>query len=250
MSRSVMIGLGVVGLLALVGTAFAATRFSDVDETHVQYRDIEYAAEQGWFAGYEDGTFKPDRAIPSHQLTTVIGRAFPEGATRADLATFLRGGAERLAALPSQSSNCESSATLADPASPGCPGVSGSWTFVIHGAERSPWSRWADQAEGFIPILVSVTARYDGTKDVGVTQIDTDFTMFITGISHDYAPLGCDTAGEGLGGAPDLLAGASTTFKICFVVPEDRVGSGAYIRAYGDFYQPEEKRTWHSVAIP
>ena len=51
MSRRVMIWLGVVGLLAVVGTAYAATRFSDVDETHVQHRDIEYAVEQGWFQG-------------------------------------------------------------------------------------------------------------------------------------------------------------------------------------------------------
>ena len=248
MSRRAMIGLGVVGFLAVVGTAFAATRFSDVDETHVQYRDIEYAVEQGWFFGYEDGTFKPDRSIPAHQLTTVIGRAFPEGATRADLATFLRGGSERLAALPSQSGSCESSATLDDPASPGCPAVSGDWTLVVHGAERSSWDRYADAEEGFVPITVSVTARYDGTDDVGAPWASTYLDLFIAGVGYDD---GTACADDTYYSAPELLAGTSTTFTVCFAVPENSTGSGAYLRARGRSSESYNREyVWHNVVIP
>ena len=35
--------------------------FSDVDQSHPRYADIFHAAEQGWFQGYPDGTFQPDR---------------------------------------------------------------------------------------------------------------------------------------------------------------------------------------------
>ncbi len=77
----------------------AAGRFSDVQTSHPRYADIEYAASQGWFVGYDDGTFRPDSVIPEHQIATVVARVFPDGATRADMATFLRGGEERLAAF-------------------------------------------------------------------------------------------------------------------------------------------------------
>ena len=93
--------IAAAAVLAVGSVAVAASSsFSDVASDHPQLGDIEYAVAQGWFQGYGDGTFKPDRAITQKQITTVIGRAFPEGSTRADLATFLRGGTDRLAAVP------------------------------------------------------------------------------------------------------------------------------------------------------
>lgn len=67
-------------------------RFSDVPDSSVAHADIVYACHQGWFSGYLDGSFQPDRPVPSHQIATVVGRAFATGSTRADIATFLRGG--------------------------------------------------------------------------------------------------------------------------------------------------------------
>ena len=67
-------------------------RFSDVPQSSPQQADIVYACQQGWFQGYPGGTFRPDREVPQNQIATVINRAFPTGSTRADLATFLRGG--------------------------------------------------------------------------------------------------------------------------------------------------------------
>ena len=74
----------------------SADDFDDVAESHPQNGDIAYAVEQGWFQGYPDGTFRPDRTITSTQIATVVRRAFPAGSTRADLATFMRRGSQAL----------------------------------------------------------------------------------------------------------------------------------------------------------
>lgn len=85
-------------VVAIPGVVWAATTFTDLDETHPQYDDIAYAVEQGWFAGYPDGTFRPDRRLTTRQAVTVFERAFPQGVSRADLASILRAGEERLTA--------------------------------------------------------------------------------------------------------------------------------------------------------
>ena len=70
--------------------------FTDVDYFHPQAWDIKYAADYGWFEGYPDGTFRPDRAVSDQQLAAVVRRAFPDGASRADLASFMRAGSRAL----------------------------------------------------------------------------------------------------------------------------------------------------------
>lgn len=99
--RNSLFGLCVSVVVVVMAVAVFATsgRFIDVEPDHPRYADIEYAASEGWFEGYDDGTFKPDTVIPEHQIATVVARVFPEGATRADMATFLRGGHERLTAF-------------------------------------------------------------------------------------------------------------------------------------------------------
>ncbi|WP_420614292.1 S-layer homology domain-containing protein [Candidatus Spongiisocius sp.] len=79
--------------------AQTTTRFSDVPEDNDQYTDIEYAAERGWFQGYDDGTFRPDHTISGKNALKVFNRAFPKGVSRADLATILRVGFQRLAVV-------------------------------------------------------------------------------------------------------------------------------------------------------
>ena len=81
-------------------TGEGGCRFSDVPATSPAHADITYACRQGWFSGYPDGSFRPDRSVPAHQLATVVGRAFAVGSTRADMATFLRGGAPGDPAAP------------------------------------------------------------------------------------------------------------------------------------------------------
>ena len=78
------------------GDPDGSANFDDVAESHPQSGDIAYAVEQGWFQGYPDGTFRPDRTITPTQIATVASRAFPAGSTRADLATFMRQGNQAL----------------------------------------------------------------------------------------------------------------------------------------------------------
>lgn len=80
-------------MAASQATGEGGCRFPDVPATSPAHADITYACRQGWFSGYPDGSFRPDRSVPAHQLATVVGRAFAAGSTRADMATFLRGGA-------------------------------------------------------------------------------------------------------------------------------------------------------------
>lgn len=95
MKKLITIAMASAVLLAST-IVFAAAGFSDVPVDHLQREDIDYAVAQEWFFGYEDGTFKPDKIITQKQITAVVNRAFPEGATRADLATFMRAGQQAL----------------------------------------------------------------------------------------------------------------------------------------------------------
>lgn len=91
--------VAVVLVLVTTAAVWAETHFSDVPNDHPQASDIAHAAEQGWFTGYPDGTFRPDRKLTTNQAVTVFGRAFPDGVTRADLATILRAGTNQLATI-------------------------------------------------------------------------------------------------------------------------------------------------------
>ena len=53
---------------------------------------VAYAAARGWFVGYPDGTFRPYRVISAGQVAAVVGRAFADGVSRAEMAAFLRHG--------------------------------------------------------------------------------------------------------------------------------------------------------------
>ena len=94
------------GTLA-AGTAGGEERFSDVPASHPQREAILFAADRGWFQGYPDGSFRPDGAVPGGQLAAVVGRAFPEGASRADLASFMLAGVRTLGRDPVGGPGCE-----------------------------------------------------------------------------------------------------------------------------------------------
>lgn len=81
---------GTLAVAAFKAVANDSCQFADVPKSSDS--DVVYACQQGWFEGYPDGTFQPDRRIPQRQIATVINRVFPTGATRADMAAFLRGG--------------------------------------------------------------------------------------------------------------------------------------------------------------
>ncbi len=90
-------GLLLAALAAVSGLSAGSQTppFSDVDQSHPRYQDIFHAAEQGWFQGYPDGTFQPDRPITPTQLARIIERARSD-LTRSGAAVFLRAGVHAL----------------------------------------------------------------------------------------------------------------------------------------------------------
>ena len=90
--------IAVAALMGIgVGMVLGQSSFTDVRSDDPRQGDIIHVATQGWFRGYPDGSFRPDRPITEQQLARVIRRAHP-GLTRGDAAVFLRGGMQRLRA--------------------------------------------------------------------------------------------------------------------------------------------------------
>ena len=63
--------------------------FNDVPAYHPNFEVIEGAVHLGWFSGYPDGDFQPDRTITGKQMGTVLTRIFPQGMTREAFASLL-----------------------------------------------------------------------------------------------------------------------------------------------------------------
>ena len=80
-----VLALAAVGATGNGGVHASDTRpFADVPADHPAAPAIAYTAEQGWFKGYGDGTFRADLPISTGHIKAVTRRAFPTGATRAD----------------------------------------------------------------------------------------------------------------------------------------------------------------------
>lgn len=86
--------IAVAAAVLLAVPVFAQIQFSDVPDDNPHRRDINYVAGQRWFLGYGDGTYKPDQKITPAQMTNVLTRAFEEGITRAEFASFMVAGNE------------------------------------------------------------------------------------------------------------------------------------------------------------
>ena len=77
---------------SIIDDKLGQTAFTDLPKNHPFYAGVRVSEAEGWFAGYPDGRLKPDEKISSDQIATVTGRLFPDGATRAEVATFLAEG--------------------------------------------------------------------------------------------------------------------------------------------------------------
>ena len=86
--------IAVVAAVLLAVPVFAQIQFSDVSADNPHRDDINYVAGERWFLGYRDGTYKPDQKITPAQMTNVLTRAFEEGITRAEFASFMTAGNE------------------------------------------------------------------------------------------------------------------------------------------------------------
>ena len=86
-----------VAVIATATVVWAQSRFPDVSAENPFVNDIEITAERGWFVGFEDGTFGPDRPITVSQAVRVFTRAFEDGnPTRAEFAAVLRRGVRHM----------------------------------------------------------------------------------------------------------------------------------------------------------
>ena len=86
--------IAVAAAVLLAVPVFAQIQFSDVPADNPHRGDINYVAGERWFLGYRDGTYKPDQKITPDQMTNVLTRAFEEGITRAEFASFMTAGNE------------------------------------------------------------------------------------------------------------------------------------------------------------
>lgn len=85
-----------IGMLAFGAAAVAHPHLQDVPPDHPNSAAVENAVRRGWFQGYPDGTFQPDRPITADQLAKVVGRVLPDGTTRSVAAAFLVAGERAL----------------------------------------------------------------------------------------------------------------------------------------------------------
>ena len=86
--------IAVAAAVLLAVPVFAQIQFSDVPDNNPHRRDINFVAGERWFVGYRDGTYKPDQEISPSEMTRVLTRAFDEGLTRAEFASFMVAGNE------------------------------------------------------------------------------------------------------------------------------------------------------------
>lgn len=128
--KKLVTALAVVTIIA--APAFAQT-LTDIDD-HPQASVIRQAVADGYFQGYEDGTFQPDRAISPGQVAKVFSRAFPDGVTRAEMAQVMISGQAALAG---------SNPDLADPPAGGQSGTGLllSADLPVIRVENHPYSR-------------------------------------------------------------------------------------------------------------
>jgi len=97
--RPISLALLVVGSFFLMAAEWDScvrldkeTQFSDVDDSHPHYKGIRLAEAHDVYAGYPDGSLRPNEVISRQQIATLVERRFPTGATRGEVASFMAGG--------------------------------------------------------------------------------------------------------------------------------------------------------------
>ena len=88
-TRAVIVGVLAVAALSAVALAAGAGRFPDLPAGRVA-DDIGFGAAQGWWQGYPNGTFQPERQVSDRQVAAVWNRMFPAGLSRGEAAVAAR----------------------------------------------------------------------------------------------------------------------------------------------------------------
>lgn len=219
---------GFAGFALAVGAAGAALAahgpFDDVPDDHSHAADIDVAVTRGWFTGYGDGTFKPDRNITPGQIAKVIERAYPDGLTRGETATLLRAGDEAVnaARAAAEAPECGPGRILS-PAPAHCEMryVVGRIAWVVqfgNPALTEAECKWASRSlcpDGRL-YLLNLTARNDSDRE-DWPPLDSSFSIFADGIRTWSRTRHC---GFDLGWPLAAVApGRSLRGQICFLAP-------------------------------
>lgn len=114
------IAAAAVAVLTLSATATVlaqGSRFPDMRADNPHYEDIEWVSSpaRGYFGGYQDGTFRPDRAITPEQMAKVLSRLPDSPMTRAEFASFIVGGLQRMRAQSATTTTTASTTTTTAP---------------------------------------------------------------------------------------------------------------------------------------
>ena len=190
-------------VVATVGLAGAQITFSDT-QGHSREQDIRYVAEQGWFLGYPDGSFRPDQSISPAQIAAVVERILPVGSTRAEMASFLRGGQARIDRI------------LNDPDGPGIVNLDDSelagmtWNEIVEEANGDSvnWFMWGGSAviNAYVNDWVARQARVRYNIDLNQVRITDTVNAVDTVLSETEA-------GEFSSGSVDLIWINGENFK-------------------------------------
>ena len=171
-----------VAALMLTATATVlaqGSRFPDVGPDNPHYADMEWASSpvRGYFGGFADGTFRPDRDITPEQMAKVLSRLPDRPMTRAGFASFIVGGLQRMRA---QSAAAAPTSTTAPPRAESkawagsCVEMYAAMVSKAHNEQGEP------EDYDFTPL------EYSATRDtLGYGRFDTD-SVDITGTTGWY----------------------------------------------------------------
>lgn len=80
--------LALICVFLMLNTVAYAKEFKDmVFESHWAYNALQYACENGFIQGFDDGTIRPDEPLTRAQMAAIIVRAYGDG-NKADISEF------------------------------------------------------------------------------------------------------------------------------------------------------------------
>lgn len=115
-TRILAVIVAALTLTATVAVMAASQRFPDVGPGDPHYDDIEFVAERGYFQGRANGSFSPGAPIDATAMARVLER-LPDEMTRAQFASFIVGGLQRMRRMSTTTTTQPTTTTTAAPVS-------------------------------------------------------------------------------------------------------------------------------------
>ena len=218
----------VLGTALVTGGAVAwavGQRFPDVGVDNPRFHDIDQVAAAGWFVGRDNGSYSPASPITAEQIKKVLDRVYGRQLTRAEFASFLIGGYER----------------VRDPQPDFLRIVGGSQDFPVPFADTVQIGDWQIRLDNVLPDawkLVKAESQYNDPPDPGYqyVMVGVEATWLGTDVGRvgdlDYKAVGTQEAYSGgcsylipdrLSG--EVASGGSVRGNVCWAVKHGEVDS-------------------------